>query len=162
MPRAKPGATGQYKSALYGLRCGDRSIAEYFVRNQPRRARAVAEFVDVLYRLGGLTPDMQQILGLATEQLTLEESTNGGSSKDSYSRLEFIKERLARSGNNGLEIWSLVTEIGREEKVANPRDRNWRGPVAAELNEYADLGYVVSVQDRFYHLSYAPVASLAT
>lgn len=158
MPSSKPNPTGQYKAALYALRCGDRAVAEYYIRNQPRRARSVFEFVDVLHKLGGLTPGMEQILGLATEQLTLDGPTNGDEpSGEPYNRLDFAKERLARSGNNGLEIWSLVTEIGKEEGVANPRDRNWRGPVAAELNEYADLGYVARVGDRFYALSYQPV-----
>jgi len=150
--------TGQYKAALYALRCGDRAVAEYYARNQPRRARTVFEFVNILEKLGWLSPAGMQGLGFATEQLALVPEENGDSKPEPYTRLEFAKQRLARTGANGLEIWSLVTEIGKEEHVANPRDRNWRSPVAAELNEYADLGELARVGDRFYHRAYAPTS----
>ena len=149
--------TKQFKGAVYALKSGDRTFAEYFARNQPRRSRSVLEFAQILEKLGWLSPAGMMGLGFTGEQLALTAPEPETETPKPYTRLGFAKDRLLRTGNNGLEIWTLVTEIGKEERVANPRDRNWRAPVAAELNEYADLHEIERIGDRLYHKMYAPV-----
>jgi hypothetical protein len=149
--------TGQYKASVYGLQCGDPSFAEYYARNQPRRSRSAREFLDILDKLGLLNGRGRQFFGLPQEEISLNGEKDTFQEDDGdYDRLKYVEDRLHRSVFNGLKIWTLVTEIGKKEGVPDPRDQSWRKPVAAELNEYADLGTLVCVGDRFYLPNFAP------
>ena len=163
--------TDQYKQAVYGLRCGDRSFAEDLIRKQIGRTRSVREAFDIAARLGILNSEGMTLTGFTQTQLAfdLEETekpgNNGHQVDPGEARLDYVKDRLDRAGHSGLAIWTLVSEIGKHES-ASYRELEWREPVAAELNEYADLQEIVRIDQpdpgggkpvtRFYLREYAP------
>ena len=148
----------QYKAALYALKCGDRSFAEYYVRNQLNRSRSAAEEVDILDKLGWLTPAAKIALGLAGEQLSLDGQSRVPDPEPTTprDRQTICAAFLEKAGTNGLKIGSLVSIVGEEEGVVSSRDRNWRRPVMAEVDEYADRGIFARHRDRLYLPEYAP------
>ena len=142
--------TERYKTAQYGLKCGDRTFAEQFAREQPHRARAVREYLDIINELGWLTMAAQKALGRETERRLPEFPVA------QHGRLDLAKEKLHEAEVRGLRLWSLVTIIGEEEGVADPRDPSFRVLVAAEIDEYVDRGLLAREGDRIYLLEFAP------